>query len=480
MAIDDKKIVQSVYDLIFDSLTAQPTSGMAGRPAAEPDNTFLSLQLPGNPIDVEQFANPAGPNNPNGNTLAAENFSFLVDEIPKIEAIHSTTGQSVDRLYGQIVSANVRPTPVDPESREAYERAYNFLHSDGVDYNDLGQPITVKVDSPVYSNYKRKKQAYSNALISYLSTFLQFDFNDPADQRRWSFLGPTLQSPVDLAWGDLQAAHARRIEEKLAIVAQHQASSLSQIFSRARRRYEETARGSLIFGSGYTYHQSLPFPGNWFASSAADNFTQMTITSRKYYRTSTSRFSRYSAGGGAGWGLWRVGGGSSGEFRSYNSHSETEDVEVSFKLGRIEIRRPWLDPALLSLRNWSVAGAQPGFYSNGSFDDNDGVFPLLPTGFVVARDIQIRANWGETDYSYASRSTSHRASVGWGPFSLSGSYSSRTTTRTFRSQFDGTTISVPGIQIIGWISTLLPYCPPAEAGNVPMDDKSLGFLSVLE
>ncbi len=461
MAINQEKMMQSILDIIYDSLTTPPSGGMSGRPPVEPENTFVTLAFPGNPIDVSQFANAWSPTNPEGNTVASENFAWLVDNVPKRETIHSPSGLSVDDLYGEIVNANVAPQEdPDPASQKSYQEAYDFLHADGIDYNDLGQQVTVKVDSPVYRNYKRKKSAYSQALATFMTNFLQYDLSKTEDQRKWSFLGPALQAPVDLAWADLQKAQATRVEQALAVEAQHQRSSLAGIFASAAQHFNQTKKSSVLIGGTEVWHHSFPFPGNWFASSAADNFTLLTVTSNSYYSSSRSRFSSYSGRAGASWGLWSVGGGSSGQFQSHDSHRETENVSVSFKWGRVEIQRPWLNAALLSLSGWSVAGRAPGAFSTGTVDDNDGIFPLLPTSFIVARDIQISGNWGESDYHYAMRATEHNASGGWGPFRLSGSYSERSSSRTFRSQFDGTTISVPGIQIIAWINSVLPYSPP--------------------
>jgi hypothetical protein len=158
---------------------------------------------------------------------------------------------------------------------------------------------------------------------------------------------------------------------------------------------------------------------------------------------------------------WRGAAGSvSRSTSSVDIESSTTDIEIKFKLGRIEIRRPWLNPSILTLDGWSVPGRVKDSYSNGKNDEsNQGIFPLLPTAFLIARDIEITANWGTTDYRRAESSTSASAGVGWGPFTLSGSYNSGQTDITFQSEFDGRTIKVPGIQIIGWFSTVVPKSP---------------------
>jgi hypothetical protein len=262
-----------------------------------------------------------------------------------------------------------------------------------------------------------------------------------------------------VAWGQLQAARPGVIETALATMGQYQQSSRAAIFARARQVYEMTRRGSL-FDPSLFWHHCQAFPANWYAASAADNFTQLTIESRKVRISEDSRFSSYGAGGGVNFGLWRVGAGASHERRQYDLSADTSNLTISFRFGRVEIRNRWLNQALFSLNGWSVAGRTPGGYSDGTVTTNAGVFPLLRTAFIVVRDVRISANWGHTDLSIASQATSVNASVGWGPFSLSGNYSNTSSSRKFNSSFDGTTLTVPGIQIMAWLSSVVPFSPP--------------------
>lgn len=472
MAIDQKQMLQAVYDAIFDALTTAPGGVGDGRPVEDRNRTFLSLALPGNPVDVAQFANAWSPTTPEGSVHAAENFSAFVDSIPTFSPNHNPSGNLVEQMYGEAVNANVTPTPTSPESRAAYERSFNLLYTDGTDYNDQGQPVTVKVPSPIYRNYSNKLNAYSAALLGYMTNYLQYDLSRPEDARRWSVLAPALQTPLDQAWNDFQAARPGVVRTAIDTLGQHEASSLAGIFSQARQTFEQTRRGSLT-QPGLFWHWCEAFPGNWFAESAAANFAQLTLNSSRLRISESSRFTSWGAGGGVNFGLWRVGGGASSQSSQYDLSTETSNMRISFRLARIEIRRRWMNPSIYSLQGWSVAGRAAGAYSNGQHENNPGVFPLLPTSFIVARDIQISASWGSSDLHQASRSTSASASVGWGPFSLSGSYRNSSSTRTYHSSFDGTTITVPGIQVVGWISAVLPLSPPSGGPSAQPDASTI-------
>ncbi len=120
----------------------------------------------------------------------------------------------------------------------------------------------------------------------------------------------------------------------------------------------------------------------------------------------------------------------------------TDGFSISFRLCRVNLDRPWLKLALLSTKNWWMFDTPGGEYSSGSADSNPGMFPMLTTSFIVIRDLKITANWSQEDRANLGNA------AGFGCFDLR----------------DGTvnnnTIEVKGLQIIAWISRLMPKLPP--------------------
>ena len=86
--------------------------------------------------------------------------------------------------------------------------------------------------------------------------------------------------------------------------------------------------------------------------------------------------------------------------------------------------------------------------------------PLIPTAFIVARNIAISGDWGKVDQSHIESATSAGGSVGYGPFKLSGRYETGSSHDRFSSHYEDGTIRVPGLQIIAWVSEIVPFSPP--------------------
>ena len=125
--------------------------------------------------------------------------------------------------------------------------------------------------------------------------------------------------------------------------------------------------------------------------------------------------------------------------------NDTTGFSISFRVCRVNIDRHWLNLTLLNTKNWYMFGTAAGEYSTGSADANPGMFPFLPVSFIVISNLNITANWSQQDKDTFSKS------VSFGPFDIR------------NGTFNQNTIEVKGLQILGWISKLMPMLPPVHA-----------------
>ena len=161
-------------------------------------------------------------------------------------------------------------------------------------------------------------------------------------------------------------------------------------------------------------------------------------------------------------GLWRLGSARQGAWTERALSPRTENLGVSFGFQRVQILRPWLQNMLLGLGSWSQPGQRRNTYSTGSADGNLGCFPLLPVAMIVARDIAITADWDPEDKELLAASIADGSRLSLGPFAISGSYGASSRENRLGARIDDQTVRVPGLQLIGWISELVPACPPLD------------------
>jgi hypothetical protein len=86
--------------------------------------------------------------------------------------------------------------------------------------------------------------------------------------------------------------------------------------------------------------------------------------------------------------------------------------------------------------------------------------PLIPTAFIVIRDLEISATWGSSDSEFITKAVNGGGTFGCGFFAIGGNYKKGSSSKKIESSFDGTTLRVLGPQLSMWVCDLNRECPP--------------------
>lgn len=214
------------------------------------------------------------------------------------------------------------------------------------------------------------------------------------------------------------------------------------------------------------------FPTNWCdLKREHDGWTEYGYSRRNTSSTATSEATSWGANAGVKFGFWSFGAGAS--HSSANTHSEhsSDGLGIQMRYAVIDIDRPWLNTVLLNVSNWFLVGYKKNSISQGTITQSapsqDEAFwlPSLPTQLVVVKDLRIRTNNMRATYDTLQSKSSAGGSVGWGPFSIGGSYSHSEGKVTQTFHMEGEWLVVDGVQIIGWVSQILPASPKLDAPN---------------
>ena len=225
-----------------------------------------------------------------------------------------------------------------------------------------------------------------------------------------------------------------------------------------------------------------------FTEVAKDNspspWTRVTckVSQKEAMSTKVTEESASSFAAKVNSGFWSASGGASHTSAAAKSSASMAnlDVEISMDCMLVEIERPWLHAELFSDHDLDAADAfplSPGPESlhvtvsaNNSVDAKYAEFCSYPNAFVIAANVQLEFS-GDTsslESAISSSSTEANLSVGYGPFSVSGSHKqSKSKSKTkAESTATGMRVSLQAPQIIAWVQELLPELPkPKEAGN---------------
>ena len=119
---------------------------------------------------------------------------------------------------------------------------------------------------------------------------------------------------------------------------------------------------------------------------------QITVDENSFDATQDREYKKLGGSVDVGYSFLGIKVGGEGSEEKKISTGDSRGVKISFKVRAVEISRPWLDPSVLKVENWIVPGLAKGAWSTGVLNSsNKGVFPLLTTQLIVAKDITVTA-----------------------------------------------------------------------------------------
>lgn len=467
----EKQLLMAIYDRIFDAITYQPSGGKNPFTAAE---TFIHFSKNA-ALFPDSYANPRTPSSPLGNLKSSEAFSGMVDQISPMALEWENSGATLSKTYSDLVTGAIAHTSPDPKQMDMYNKAYNYLHPETTTKNPFDDSVvTARTDGADYVAYEANMDDYIAAIMGYRAGYnLYLDDLESKDaavaskaDRSWQAKEPLLANAIKAAQRKLGAGNANFVEQALTILNTTINDGIRQALNSAREAVGEDHKFASALGDGGKWLFSYPSPANW-TDPGNLNFTQLKISGGNTKIRSNSTEHSFSVDTNVNYGLWRVKASAEGKFEHSNSSTDKDTIEISADIAKVNIMRPWFNESIFRLPNWTTNLAEKGGISNGKLDSTNAanLIPMYPVAFIVARNISIKANFSHEDEEHIKQSAKSSASVGFGPFSIGGSYGYGKTEDKLNSDFQNGEIKVPGMQIIGWVSRLVPLSPLGAAGS---------------
>lgn len=455
----ETRLLELLYDRMYDAVTHSPKE--SGGPAAFPPNIYFQMAK-NLVIDSAEFADMLSPVNPGGDQLSAELFSDMVDQIPSPGPLWSASGGKVSNVVANaFVNANAIVREPNPRKEKAYKDAMDFLQVT-TEFRGPGGEVRSKTDpSPAVIAYEEAQGEYIAAVSGYRTAFNGYDLTDKKDQREWNAVAPMLQNQLTRTWNAWGRAYRADVEEAQQILASSKNEAVSYAITRQKVALSESHwLPSSVTGKG-DWLPSYAIPGKWAAPNAISG-TKIRIKSSDERSSSSASAHTYGLQARGRYGLFHASGGAEGEVKKERSHLDAQNLTISADLLAVQIMRPWFDPTLLSMTGWTVNGVARGGISGGNPAQPSGMLPLLPTGFVIARNVEISGDFSNEDQEFISSLLQTSVEAGWGPFSLKAKYGHSITEKKMSANMTGGTLSVPGTQILAWINTVPPLSPSDE------------------
>jgi hypothetical protein len=367
-----------------------------------------------------------------------------------------------DSWWAIITGANGIPT--DSVLNDDMKAAYDAATAKLMDKD--GNP------TPHYQAYMQYQDAYNSKVRAWNRAYANA-ITDPMKLQNWPIDGTLYQDDADQAmsrWEGL--GFKNEIEQALDTLAAQGIDPAIALIVRARNHFQNSLNEFKSIGEiPYT----MMLPNTWYDKDNDDGWTDYGMTDFHAESHSQSSSTSYKGGGGFNLGFWKADGG----FDSTDTHEAKEfsgrNLEVSLSYCAVDIKRPWLDTSLLNLKNWFLMGDyKKSCISDGTMQQQlpaketemEHVFlPSIVTTLVLIKDLKLRWNNWQEEWRASSTHNDGQTSIGWGPFAVHASYSNDNENSDFKADDQGEWLHVKGIQLLGYVSAIVPACPAVDSSQ---------------
>jgi hypothetical protein len=363
-----------------------------------------------------------------------------------------------DSWYAIITGANGIPT--DSVLSNAMKQAYQAAAAKLMDKD--GNP------TPHYEAYMRYEAEYKSKVKAWNRAYASA-YTDPMRLQNWPIDGRAYHDDADEAMDNwVGLGFKQEIETAIATLAAQGVDPAIALIVRAKKRFINSLNEFQSIGQiPYT----VLLPSTWYDRDNDDGWDE--YTSRDFHTEAHYKASSTSYGGGGGFniGFWSASAGFEHADQRQSLNIQTQNLEIAFKFAIVDVKRPWLDTSLLNLKTWFLMGDyKKQCISNGTMGQElpagtlePTFLPSVVTSFVLIKDLSIKWDNWKSDWDAASSTTSVSASIGFGPFAVSGHYSHHDASSDFTADSTGESLVVPGIQLVGYVSAINPPSPGVDS-----------------
>lgn len=449
--------------------------------APPPPNTFFTWCSPGLALgeDDFDFTGEGIFNAPTAEELKqrlthAYNMAALFDFIPNATGAYDNDAQAamyqpdaekhLSVMYRELLKASkVVDRELTPEETEKLERFRSKLFvTKKVKDLVTDEEKEVTEESPLLRAYNEKMAAYADAVLEYNAKRIAATAASGPEGTKavadWALNQQTYQLKVTAAANAWKTqGYRNEVEAMTAYIDQVTQRSLLTWKQSLLEAYDKATVTSAEVAVPFQYTTMIP--GNILASKG---WTEIGVTHDTTQWAKKNTSTSWKAEAGVRYALFSFGGGASGTKTSTEETQEVSSFSMSFSLAQAVIVRPWFFPEFLANRGWTLHPGEGWTFGDLPSDGGDppkGSLVGFPTQAIFIRDVKIKSADFVSAYSKATSELTAGGSIGWGPIKLGGDYSRKSSDEKFSSTTDGDTLTVPGVQIIGFINHLFGKAP---------------------
>lgn len=348
----------------------------------------------------------------------------------------------------------------DAEQKRLIERMLSLLSVE-VEVEDFLTEEVRKEDrpSPAMLAYTAKKQVYEDAVIEYATNLAQANNGTAEDQMRWQQSGGIFKRRATEALRDwITNGSKNDIERAQAMISHITGRSMVLWKDNLLKQIDQTEMNT-TGAFGYAFQPATVIPGAFARSGGWTNFHERSLATKMLSSSSTRSG---SAKFGLSLGFFNIGGGGGGSSATREENYEMDSFGIEFSYAPVEIVRPWFHPGFFLSRGWRPTVGFEREYGTDKHSDGKtppkGAMIGYPTKALFVKDLVIHSSEIVRQMKARESHVSGGGIVGIGPFTIGGRYQQSNKSSQHNFSYDGASIRVHGMQLVGFLSSMLPKC----------------------
>lgn len=417
--------------------------------------------------------------------LQAENFSNMVNFIPDVSgrsesgvceglSILENEGSLYDVYAYVLKMSEVMGNELDNKIKAKIEKFRNLLEVKKEKTDLITDEVTVVTEpSPLVNAYYTKMNEYNDAACEYnAKRAAAINASDSNAVLDWALNAKIYYNKVKAAkaaW--VSAGYKNEYEQISAFISQIMERDMTLLKQYYIETMEKSTLTSLVSGADFPF--TTVVPANF---AEASGWTKFTFNRSSYDDNSIAKVKNHSVKVDQTSKSWfhkqHYSYGKTNNSQELNTNFNLSQLKVEFEICQVNIVRPWFKPAFLNSKYWrfdqnnSVLKGQ--MLSTGGHKPK-GLLPAYPTAMILIRNLVI--DFGEqsavTEFMHKYNETSHQGGVGVniGCFGIGASANfqyldnNKQDKNESRIHQAGSTIKVPGMQLVGYRCHVLGVSP---------------------
>lgn len=389
------------------------------------------------------------------------------------QTIFSSTQDDISSVYSDVLKySKVVDLPLSDMEKAKLEKYRNALTvtKEVVDIiTDEKKQITEP--GPLVLAYMAKMDDYLSAADEYMNLLIDAQAakgNDPEAIRRvaaFAHKSKFMRKMMEAAWmAWIAQGYKNEYEQIAAYIGQVTEKSMVLYKNELLQDFKNGLLTSPQEGTAGDFYYTTIVPGNFATSPGWTRFTFYEQDYENHYSKSTSQ---WNVGGSASFGLFSAAPSASGSKIQVSQDQKATNFRAELEFTQVPIIRPWFKPGFFAMRGWTLDQLWDLNYNQKVSDGGEGKQDAKPDGRLVAypitalfvRNVVFKSDQSQSQMDYVNSQVSAGGRVGWGPFSVGGSYSRGSEKRDFTASAEGGSVTIPGMQLIGFINNIIPKSP---------------------